>query len=443
MKILKFGGSSVGTPERMLKVADIISDNERKVVILSAISGTTDRLVEIIKMVKRYRLSETETKILDLKNYYDNFLFELFSDQDYLEKAGKIVDSSFEHLRSAHPETMTGSGEKELMALGEMLSTGIFQVLLELQGAGSVLINSPEYMRIDKDREPDMVYIMENLTRLIEGNTDKELFLTQGYICKNYYGEIDNLERGGSDYSASIIGAALGADEIQIWTDIDGIHNNDPRVISNTQPVSELSYKEAAELAYFGARILHPKCVFPAQMNNIPLRLKNTFEPDREGTLISASSKRDKVKSIAVKDGIIAIRIRSARMLMAYGFLKKIFQVFEDHKTSIDMITTSEVSVSLTIDNSENLESILAELQSFGEVEFDLDQSIICVVGDFMAEETGMAKVVINALEKIPIRMISYGGSMNNISLVVQTHNKKEALEALHREIFKTQAAYV
>jgi aspartate kinase len=270
-----------------------------------------------------------------------------------------------------------------------------------------------------------------------------DVYVTQGYICRNYAGEIDNLGRDGSDYSASIIGSVLNASEIQIWTDVDGVHNNDPRIVADTNPIKELTYKEAAELSYFGAAILHPKCVFPAQIKNIPLKLKNSFKPNAPGTLISSSSKRDKVKSVAAKDGIIAIRIRSARMLMAYGFLRKVFQVFEDYETPIDMISTSEISVSLTIDNPKNLDAILADLKLFGEVEYDLDQTIICVVGDFMAEETGMARTVLDAFQDIPVRMISYGGSMNNISLLVKSADKKRSLESLHQKIFIRQESYV
>lgn len=439
MKVMKFGGTSIGTPERMQNVAGIVSKGEQKVVVLSALSGTTNRLIEIINLIKHYRVGEARDFIYKFKREYDNFIFDLFSEQEYLDEAGSVVDRSFEIIRDFHSDNISTEKENEFLAQGELLSTGIFQVLLDSKGLKSGFLNALNFMRVDKDGEPDMFFIEGNLANCQESNPGKDIFVTQGFICRDYFGKITNLGRGGSDYSASIIGAAINASVIQIWTDIDGVHNGDPRWVEKTSPVKELSYKEAAELAYFGAGILHPKSVFPAQVKNIPLRLKNTFEPEQEGTLISAKSRKDRIKSVAAKDGIIAIKIRSARMLMAYGFLKNVFEVFEKHKTSIDMISTSEVSVSLTIDNPKNLELLLKDLQSFGEVEYDLDQSIVCVVGDFMADETGMARTVLNALAEIPVRMISYGGSMNNISMLIKSADKKKALESLHRNIFKNR----
>jgi aspartate kinase len=442
MQILKFGGTSLGSPENMRHVAGIIENGKQKVVVLSAISGTTDKLIEIIRLLKKYNRKYAQEKISDFKQEYDHFIHELFKDKSYINRLERIIHKSFEDMNSLLPENLSILAEREVLAQGEILSTEIFQALLESKGIRSRLIYALNFMRTDKDGEPDMYFIKINLGKCMQDGPLADVYVTQGYVCRNYEGEIDNLGRDGSDYSASIIGAALNVSEIQIWTDVDGVHNNDPRIVSSTLPVKELSYKEAAELSYFGAAILHPKCVFPAQKRNIPLKLKNTFKPDAAGTLISSTSRKDKIKSIAAKDGIIAIRIRSARMLMVYGFLRKVFQIFEDYETPIDMISTSEISVSLTIDNPDHLELILNDLRVLGEVEYDLDQTIICVVGDFMAEETGMARTVLDAFHDIPVRMISYGGSMNNISLLVKSADKKRAMEALHYEIFTKQTFY-
>ena len=443
MKILKFGGTSLGTPEDIRHVSEIINDGEQQVVVLSAIAGTTNRLIELIELVRRYQINDAQNKILELKYEYEKYIIGLFSDKDFILKAEDLLGESFNKFSALHPESLSEEYEREILAQGEMLSSRIFQLFLESLELKSRLICALNFMRTDKDGEPDMYYIKTNIEKCMQNAPEADVYVTQGYICRNYAGEIDNLGRDGSDYSASIIGSVLNASEIQIWTDVDGVHNNDPRIVSDTNPIKELSYKEAAELSYFGAAILHPKCVFPAQVKNIPLKLKNTFKPNAPGTLISSSSKRDKVKSVAAKDGIIAIRIRSARMLMAYGFLRKVFQVFEDYETPIDMISTSEISVSLTIDNPKNLNAILADLKLFGDVEYDLDQTIICVVGDFMAEETGMARTVLDAFQEIPVRMISYGGSMNNISLLVKSADKKRSLESLHQKIFIRQESYV
>lgn len=442
MKVQKFGGTSLGTPESMLHISNIINDGEQKIVVLSAIAGTTNKLIYIIDLVKKYQIKEAQVKILELKYEYEKYISVLFSSKDQLSQLEALIAKSFEKLFALNTDDLTDEYEREILAQGELLSSDIFHFLLETLGQNSRLIYALNFMRTDKDCEPDMYYIKSNIKKCMHSAPEAEVYITQGYICRNYFGEIDNLGRDGSDYSASLIGSVLDVNEIQIWTDVDGVHNNDPRMVSSTMPIKELSYREAAELSYFGAAILHPKCVFPAQVKNIPLKLKNTFKPDSPGTIISSSSRRDKVKSVAAKDGIIAIRIRSARMLMAYGFLRKVFQVFEDYETPIDMISTSEISVSLTIDNPKNLDTILADLKKFGEVEYDLDQTIVCVVGDFMAEETGMARTVLDAFIDIPVRMISYGGSMNNISLLVKSADKKRSLESLHQKIFNKQPSY-
>ncbi|MDX2442983.1 MAG: aspartate kinase [Bacteroidales bacterium] len=442
MKVQKFGGTSLGTPESMLHISNIINDGEQKIVVLSAIAGTTNKLIYIIDLVKKYQIKEALVKILELKYEYEKYISVLFTSKDHLSQLEALIAKSFEKLYALNAEDLTDEYEREILAQGELLSSEIFHFLLETLGQNSRLIYALNFMRTDKDCEPDMYYIKSNIKKCMHSAPEAEVYITQGYICRNYFGEIDNLGRDGSDYSASLIGSVLDVNEIQIWTDVDGVHNNDPRMVSSTMPIKELSYREAAELSYFGAAILHPKCVFPAQVKNIPLKLKNTFKSDAPGTLISSTSRRDKVKSVAAKDGIIAIRIRSARMLMAYGFLRKVFQVFEDHETPIDMISTSEISVSLTIDNPKNLDTILADLIKFGEVEYDLDQTIVCVVGDFMAEETGMARTVLDAFKDIPVRMISYGGSMNNISLLVKSADKKRSLESLHQKFFNKHFSY-
>jgi len=443
MIVFKFGGSSLGNPDRIKQAARLVSDNRKKVVVLSAISGTTDKLLEILDLLKNYRIDKAETELMVLKMHYDHLLFDLFREQAFLDRAGEYIDRCFDFLKNARPETLTPARENEFIGQGEVMSAGLFDYVLKEKKLNSVYLNAFEFMRLDKDLEPDQLYIRENLHKFLAQYPGKDIFVTQGYICRDYYGEAANLGRGGSDYTASLIGAALDASEIQIWSDTDGIQNNDPRVISNTSPIAELSYKEAAEMAYFGAKVLHPKSVFPAQVKKIPVRLKNTMNPEAAGTLIANYSKKDKIKAIAAKDGIIAIRIKSARMLMAYGFLKSIFEVFEEYKTPIDMISTSEISVSLTIDSALHLEPILERLKAFGEVIFDLDQTIICVVGDFLAEETGLANKVLQALKDVPIRMISYGGSKNNISLLIQSSDKVKALKSLHENIFEKQSTNV
>jgi aspartate kinase len=437
MKVLKFGGTSVGSPERMKKLLDIINASERQIVVLSAVSGTTNNLVEIAQAYLASDKSKAKQLILALQAKYEVFITELFEKEEFLEQGKEVIDYHFELLQSLANDLFTTIEEKLVLAQGELLSTTLYHVYLKEIGVPSVLLPALDFMKIDEDNEPLVDAITEDLTPLLTAAPLNNIFITQGFICRNAFGEIDNLRRGGSDYSASLIGAGIRAEEVQIWTDIDGMHNNDPRIVKGTKPIANLSFDEAAELAYFGAKILHPQSVFPAQKYKIPVRLLNTMDPTAYGTLISNESEKGKIKSIAAKDGITAIKIQSSRMLLAYGFLRRVFEVFERYKTSIDMITTSEVAVSVTIDDTTYLTEIIKDLSDFGSVEVDENQSIICVVGDLDAQTHGYAARVFEALKHIPLRMISYGGSNYNISLLVKTEEKVEALRSLHNRLFE------
>ncbi len=436
MKVLKFGGTSVGSPERMRRLMDIINVNDRQIVVLSAVSGTTNNLVDIASFLYDKKHEEANALIDILEAKYIDFIKELFPKSEYLKKSSQLITEHFNSIRAFTQDLFTVYEERIILSKGELISTALFTYYLEQEGHNAVLLPALDFMRLDEHSEPNIAYTTEHLTPLLESNKNVNIFITQGYICRNHFGEVDNLKRGGSDYTASLIGAAIKADEVQIWTDIDGMHNNDPRIVPNTKPIRNLSFNEAAELAYFGAKILHPQSVFPAQRYNIPVRLLNTMEPNAPGTLISSALSDSGIKSIAAKDGITALKIQSSRMLLAYGFLRKVFEVFERYKTPIDMITTSEVAVSLTIDDDSNLTEILKELNDFGSVEVDKDQTIICVVGDFLASKSGYAAKVFDSLKSIPIRMISYGGSTNNISVLVNSNLKKDALIALHKGLF-------
>ncbi len=436
MKVLKFGGTSVGSPERMKHLLDIINPQERQIVVLSAVSGTTNSLVEISEAYLGANKTKAVELIQALKAKYKVFIKELFSTKEGLEKGTDLIDYHFSLLTALGNDLFTSIEEKVVLAQGELISTTLYHYYLTEIGVKSALLPALDFMKVDEDHEPVVEFITEKLHPLLNDKTDINLFITQGYICRNAFGEIDNLRRGGSDYTASLIGAGILAEEVQIWTDIDGMHNNDPRIVKGTKPIARLSFDEAAELAYFGAKILHPQSVFPAQKYKIPVRLLNTMEPEKPGTLIAHDSEKGKIKSIAAKDGITAIKIQSSRMLLAYGFLRRVFEVFERYKTPIDMITTSEVAVSLTIDNTTNLSEISNELNAFGSVETDIEHSIICVVGDFGADTHGFASRVFESLKHIPIRMISYGGSAYNVSLLVKTEHKTEALRSLHARLF-------
>jgi len=436
MKVLKFGGTSVGSAARMRDVAKLICDGDQKIVVLSAMSGTTNSLVEISDYFYKNNTSGALERINALEQKYFDVVEELFSTAETKKEAVSIVKSLFEYLRSFSKSVFTLFEEKAILAQGELLSTTIFQLYLNETGEKSALLPALEYMRIDKNSEPDTNYIAEHLAIQLAEQPGNTIYITQGFICRNFYGEIDNLQRGGSDYTASLIGAAVKADEIQIWTDIDGMHNNDPRFVEGTKPVPVLHFEEAAELAYFGAKILHPTCILPAKLNNIPVRLLNTMEPKAPGTLISTQSKKGKIEAVAAKDGITAIKIKSGRMLLAHGFLRKVFEIFESYQTPIDMITTSEVGVSVSIDNAKRLDEIVNDLKKFGTVTVDKDMVIICVVGDMPFENVGFQAKVVSAMSEIPVRMISYGGSNYNISFLIKAEDKKRALNALSAALF-------
>lgn len=440
MKVLKFGGTSVGSAERIKALTSFVSDKEPKIVVLSAMSGTTNQLVAIGAALLANNKSLAKELANALENDYLKTAAELYSVKEYSDKAIAFIKSQFNFIRSFSDDVCTAQEEKSILAQGELLSTTLFYYYLLENKHQAVLLSALDFMRIDINEEPELNYIEEKLSAEIQKHPGVNLFITQGYICRNAFGEVDNLKRGGSDYSASLIGAAINASEIQIWTDIDGMHNNDPRIVDDTYPIAELSFDEAAELAYFGAKILHPSSVLPARLKNIPVRLLNTMQPKAKGTLISSASTGENIKAVAAKDGITAIKIKSGRMLLAYGFLRAVFEIFERYRTPIDMITTSEVAVSLTIDNTSNLKQIISELEEFGTVTTDSDQAIVCVVGDFIAEKPGYALRVFDSLKNIPLRMISYGGSKNNISVLIHSDDKSRALNALNKGLFSKKA---
>lgn len=433
---MKFGGTSVGNPDRMKALIPLINDNDKKIVVLSAMAGTTNSLVEIADLLYAGKINEASVKNEALKTKYHRVVEELLETETCRNSGHELIDSHFEYVRNFTLGVFTKLQEKAILAQGELISTSLFHLLLQEKNIKPVLLPALSFMRIDKDGEPDAFYIKENITRELKKYTSQNIIITQGFICRNAYGEIDNLKRGGSDFTASLIGAATDASEIQIWTDINGFHNNDPRFVENTKVIRELSFDEAAELAYFGAKILHPSSVNPARENNIPVRLKNTMDPEDPGTLITSESILLDYKAVAAKDGISVLRIRSARMLMAYGFLRKVFEIFEAYRTPIDMITTSEVAVSITIDNPEFINQIASDLKELGTVEIEENLTIVCVVGDFRTERTGSAPEIFEALNTIPLKMISYGGSPNSLSLLIDTKNKIKALKLLSEHLF-------
>ena len=436
MKVLKFGGTSVGSAERIKNVAKLVLERGKNIVVLSAMSGTTNTLVEISDYLYKHNIDGAKETINLLEKKYFKTISELFENEEDRDAATTEIKACFNYIRSFTKDLFTIFEEKEILAQGELMSTALMNIYMNSKGVKSMLIPALEYMRTDKNGEPDTQYIKQKLSALLDKYADAEIFITQGYICRNAYGEIDNLQRGGSDYSASLIGAAINAEEIEIWTDIDGMHNNDPRYVDGTSPVSELHFEEAAELAYFGAKILHPTCVLPAKLNNIPVRLLNTMCPEAKGTLIHNTNGNGEVKAIAAKDNIIAIKIKSGRMLLAYGFLRKVFEIFETYKTPIDMIATSEVGVSVTIDSETNLDHILDDLKKFGTVTVDRNMVIICVVGDLEWHNTGIEARALEAIKDVPVRMISYGGSNYNVSFLVKKEDKVKALNLLSKHIF-------
>lgn len=437
MKVLKFGGTSLGSAERIKEVAELITEKGKNIIVLSAMAGTTNSLVEISDYLYKKNTDGAKEVINLLEKKYFNTIDELYEDDKYKECALTEVKACFNYIRSFTKDLFTIFEEKEILAQGELMSTAMMNLYLQMKGVKSVLLPALDYVRTDKNGEPDIQYIKQKLCALLDKYADADIYITQGYICRNAYGEVDNLQRGGSDYSASLIGAAINAEEIEIWTDIDGMHNNDPRYVEGTKPVDTLHFEEAAELAYFGAKILHPTCILPAKLNNIPVRLLNTMKPDAKGTLIYNTPATCQIKAIAAKDNITAIKIKSGRMLLAYGFLRNVFEIFETYKTPIDMIATSEVGVSVSIDNDKNLDNIVDDLKKFGTVTVDNDMVIICVVGDLEWQNKGFEAAAIEALRDIPVRMISYGGSNYNISLLVRKEDKVKALNLLSERLFK------
>ena len=453
MKVLKFGGTSVGSAERIMEVARLIWGRGRNLIVLSAMSGTTNSLVEISNLLKAGLIAEAEQAVARLEKKYDSVINQLFavvagpvplsplSEEEAAGNARAAFEKSMALIRSKFNTPLSLSDEKEILAQGELISTSLMHQYLLMRGVRSVLLPALDFMRIDADGEPDLDYITEKINPRVESYPEAQVFITQGFICRGADGGVDNLQRGGSDYTASLLGAALEAEEIEIWTDIDGMHNNDPRYVEGTRPVHRLHFDEAAELAYFGAKILHPTCVRPAKKKNIPVRLLNTMQPEAEGTLICNAERTHTIKAVAAKDNITAIKIKSSRMLLAYGFLRKVFEIFETHRTPIDMIVTSEVGVSITIDDESRLESIVEELKALGSVSVDRDMAILCVVGDMDWQNRGFEAEVVNALRDIPVRMISYGGSNYNISILVRQADKIKALNSLSRHLFESGEA--
>lgn len=436
MKVLKFGGTSVGSPERMKEVVKLVNNGEKKIVVLSAMSGTTNALYEITGYLLKKNVVGAHETVSALEKKYNKHVDNLLSTEKYKTILHDFVKKEFDYIRSFTKGVFTSFEEKIIVGQGEILSTNMVTNYMLEQGINATLLPALDFMRTDRNGEPDPVYIKEKLTTLLEADPDRDIYITQGFICRNVYGEIDNLQRGGSDYSASLIGAACEAEEIQIWTDIDGMHNNDPRIVDKTEPVHHLSFEEASELAYFGAKILHPTCVQPAKYANVPVKILNTMDPEAPGTVISNETEHKQFKAVAAKDNITVINIASSRMLLAYGFLRKVFEIFESYKTSIDMVTTSEVGVSVSIDNNANLDAILNELKKFGTVKVDKDMCIICVVGDLDWENEGCESLATEAIKDIPVRMISYGGSNHNISYLIKDEDKKRALQALNDKLF-------
>ena len=435
---MKFGGTSVGSPDRMKNVASLITESgDPTFVVLSAMSGTTNSLIEISNYLYKKNPDGANEVINTLEKKYMQHVEELYSTDEYKEKTREFLREEFKYMSSFTKDIFTSFEEKSIVAQGEIMSTNMVLNYLQEQGIKATLLSAFDFMRTDKNAEPDAQYIKEKLTAIMTENEGYQIYITQGFICLNAYGEIDNLQRGGSDFTASLIGVALGAEEIQIWTDIDGMHNNDPRIVDETDAIRQLNFEEAAELAYFGAKILHPTCVQPAKYAGIPVRLKNTMDPAADGTIIDNVLIKGKIKAVAAKDNITAIKIKSSRMLLATGFLRKVFEIFETYQTPIDMVATSEVGVSMSIDNVKHLNDIVDELKKYGTVTVDSDMCIVCVVGDLDWSNLGFETLVLDAMKDIPVRMISYGGSNYNISFLIKESDKKRALQNLSDRLFK------
>lgn len=437
MKVMKFGGTSVGTAQRMKDVCQLITqDGTAKIIVLSAMSGTTNTLVEISDYLYKKNPEGANNIINQLEQKYRAHVEELYSTEEYKEKTLEFLKEEFDYLHSFTKILFTSFEEKIILAQGEIISTNMVTNYLKECGVKTILLSALDFMRTDKNAEPDFNYIKEKVTELFEANPGYEIYITQGFICRNAYSEVDNLQRGGSDYTACLIGSALMSDEIQIWTDIDGMHNNDPRIVDHTEPVRQLYFEEAAELAYFGAKILHPTCIQPAKFAGVPVRLLNTMDPSAPGTIINNEIQYGKIKAVAAKENITCIQIQSSRMLLAHGFLRKVFEIFESYKTSIDMVSTSEVGVSVTIDNKSYLKDIIADLMKYGTVTVHEDMCIICVVGDLSSKNVGFESLATQALKDIPVQMISYGGSNHNISFLVKEEDKKRTLQSLSDTLF-------
>ncbi len=441
MKIMKFGGTSVGSPQRIKNVASLISSDEQKFVVLSAMSGTTNTLVEITDYLNKENPLGANNVISRLESVYHKHVGELYSTEEYRELTDKFITEEFAHLHKLTQKKHDENVDKEILAQGEIISTNMMTNYLKECGKNVVLLPALDFMSINKDKEPDELQISKRLSEILEKQPGYNIYITQGFICRNAEGNVDNLQRGGSDYTASLIGAAIKAEEIQIWTDIDGMHNNDPRFVDGTKPVDQLNFEEAAELAYFGAKILHPTCILPAKFAGIPVRLLNTLDPSAKGTIINNEMESGKIKAIAAKDGITAIRIVSSRMLLASGFMSKVFNIFDTFNTSIDMITTSEVGVSMSIDNPAHLNEIIGELKKYGTVDIDRDMCIICVVGDLRWGNIGYESLTTDAMASVPVRMISYGGSFHNISFLIRSCDKAKALQELSKKLFNDKKA--
>lgn len=436
MKVMKFGGTSVGSPQRIKNVAQLISSEDSKLVVLSAMSGTTNTLVEITDYLNKENPLGANNVIRRLENVYHKHVSELYATEEYRKITDNFITEEFNYLHKLTQKKHDENVDKEILGQGEIISTNMMVNYLKECGKSVVLLSALDFMTINKDKEPDELQIAKKLNDILEKNQGYNIYITQGFICRNVEGNIDNLQRGGSDYTASLIGAAINAEEIQIWTDIDGMHNNDPRFVEGTKPVNQLNFEEAAELAYFGAKILHPTCILPAKFAGIPVRLLNTLDPSAKGTIINNEMENGKIKAIAAKDGITAIRIVSSRMLLASGFMSKVFNIFETYKTSIDMITTSEVGVSMSIDNTDHLSEIIGELKKYGTVDIDRDMCIICVVGDLRWGNIGYESLTTDAMSSVPVRMISYGGSFHNISFLIRSCDKAKALQELSKKLF-------
>ena len=434
---MKFGGTSVGSAQRMKDVCRLITqDGTPNMIVLSAMSGTTNTLVEISDYLYKKNPEGANNVINQLEQKYRQHVDELYATEEYKQKTLDFLKDEFDYLRSFTKILFTSFEEKVVLAQGEVISTNMVTNYLKECGVKTILLSALDFMRTDKNSEPDFNYIKEKINELLAANPGYQIYITQGFICRNAYGEVDNLQRGGSDYTACLIGAAIKSEEIQIWTDIDGMHNNDPRIVDKTKPVRQLHFEEAAELAYFGAKILHPTCIQPAKFAGVPVRLLNTMDPSAPGTIINNEFQEGKIKAVAAKDNIISIQVHSSRMLLAYGFLRKVFEIFESYKTSIDMVSTSEVGVSVTIDNKSYLKDIVADLMKYGMVTVKENMCIICVVGDLSRDNVGFESQAAKALKDIPVQMISYGGSNHNISFLINEEDKKSALQALSDTLF-------